>query len=187
MRRHPLGFVAVALLACLTTASGSAGASGPPPVLDGQRVRTLAVTFASPAQTQVPDAVTSGRALDCQRPRCSRLPFVYFPATGVRSAIAFTVTWTSPLSDVDLYVAEVDYVRGNLPVAACASKSSGTSEKVFFPAGFLRRGTQYVLIADVQRTVGDRITSRVSMPGRDEVPTTMPSTLDRAAPVNCAR
>ena len=186
MRRHPLGSIAVAL-ACVTAAAGSSAAAGPPPVLDGQRVRTLTLTMVSPSQTQVPDVVTSGRALDCQRPRCSRLPFVYFPAPGVRSAIAFTVTWTSPLTDVDLYVAEADYVRGNLPVAVCASKSSSTSEKIYFPAGFLRRGTEYVLIADVQRTVGDRVTSRVTMPGQNDASTTVPSTVDRAVPVNCAR
>lgn len=186
MRRRSLLPVAVALTACLAAGAAQA-AAGQLPVLDGQRVRTLTLTVDSPSQTQLPDVVTGSRALDCQKPRCSRLPFVYFPVKGVRSAIAFSVTWTSPLTDVDLYVAEVDPVRGNLPVNACASKASGTSEKVFFPADFLRRGTTYVLIADVQHSLGDRVISRVTMPGRDDVATTVPSTLDRTIPVNCAR
>ncbi len=186
MRRHPLLPVAVAVTACLAAAAGQA-AAGPMPVLDGRRVTTLTLTVDSPSQAQLPDPVTGDRALDCERPRCSRLPFVYFPAKGVRSAIAFTVTWTSPLTDVDLHVAEVDAVRGNLPVTACASKTGGNSERVFLPADFLRRGTTYVLIADIQHSAGDRVTSRVTMPGHDEVPTTVPSTLDRTIPVNCGR
>ncbi len=186
MRRRLVLPVAVAAALCLAAGAVQA-AAGPMPVLDGRRVTTLTLTVDSPSQTQLPDVATGNRALDCQKPRCSRLPFVYFPAKGVRSAIAFTVTWTSPLTDVDLYVAEADPVRGNLPVNACASKATGTSERVFFPADFLRRGTTYVLIADVQHSLGDRVTSRVTMPGRDDMATTVPSTLDRSIPVNCAR
>lgn len=177
------GLAAVAVLA-----GGLAlpAAAEPEPVLDGRRVRVLTRTDDAAAQAHAADAAAGVSPLDCRPPRCTVIQFVYFPQVGVRSDIAFTASWTSPLSEIDLYVAEVDPVRGNLPVARCASHTGGTVERVFFPSGFLRRGSTYKVIAEYQRTLGDRVTARVQMPGPDEAPTTVPSTVDRVVPVNCA-
>lgn len=179
--------VSAAGLTALAVAAPAAMASAPP-VLDGRKVKTLTLKTTSTAQDHDSDFVTSqvgnDSRVDCAAPRCAKLPFVYRPAKGVKGGLAFTLSWTIPVSDMDLYVAELGR-DGNSQVASCGA-SAGTSEKIYLSPGVLRPGKTYALIADFYRTPGEAVTGTVSFPGTDTVAKDFPAAVDgQLVPVNC--
>jgi hypothetical protein len=176
--------VALAALAGVTLAAPGAEAKSLP-VLDGKKVTKLTFSASGGLQDNDQDLATSSNdRADCAAPRCAALTFVYKPAKGVRGDTAYEISWTIPSSDVDLYVAEV--VHGSRTTIATCGAVAGTSEKVFVPAGTLRAGRTYALVADFYRSFNDTVTGTVTMPGANSVATTVPAAADSAvAPINC--
>jgi hypothetical protein len=146
------------------------GASAAPKTLDGKKVKKLTLTASGGTQHHEDDFVTEQTASelpdhgDCVSPRCAKLPFVYKPARGVNGNVMFTITWTQPLSDFDLYVAQInrDGSTSTLEGQNCGS-ATGTSEKVFVPKSVFRPGKTYALVVDFFRSVDDTVTGTVEM------------------------
>lgn len=183
-RRLMLTAVALGLLALVAPA---ATAAGKPPVLDGKKVSKLTMTVTTQMQDHDTDLLLANTAarLACEPPRCALIPFVYSPAKGVKADIAMTLTWEHPYSDMDLYVAQQEKST-RTKIAVCGG-SFGTSEKVFLPAGTLRKGKTYVMIMDFYRTPGEKVTGTVEMPGKDTVDKTVPAAVDGETNINCTR
>ncbi len=179
--------LAAAALGAVALVAPHASAAAAPKTLDGKKVTTLTQVADAPMQANDADIAggnpTESR-LQCAPPRCSVLPFVYAPAKGVKADILFTVTWTNDLSDVDLYVAEVGKKGVKTLIANCGG-SAGKSEKVFLPAGSLKKGKTYALIADFYRTPGEKVTSKIEMPGKDTVSKLVPAALEGVQKTNC--
>lgn len=174
--------LAAAALGAVALAAPAALAGAAPATLDGKKVSTL--TQSVTASMQANDASIADSAEvrnNCNPPRCSLLPFVYAPAKGVKADILFTVTWANATSDIDLFVVE-QQKSTRTRIAACGG-SGGTSEKVFLPAGTLKKGKTYILVADFFRTSGEKVTSKIEMPGKDTVSKMVPAALDNA--INC--
>jgi hypothetical protein len=189
MKIRLIGVGAVSLALALTVTSAQAA----PPTLDGKKVKTLSLTTSAGAQDHDADLVTDvakdptgggpDRAI-CQAPRCSALTFVYKPAKGVPAApVGFKIAWGTPGDDFDLYVAEV--TRGERSTLAKCGATGGTSETVIVPAGTLRAGRTYALVADHYRSANDKVTATVSFPNTFSVKTTVPAAVDAFGPVNC--
>ena len=178
--------LAAAALGAVSLAVPAALAGGPA-TLDGKKVTSLTQTVDAAMQANDSDLAlgTTEARMQCVAPRCSVLPFVYAPAKGVSADILFSVTWTSQLSDIDLFVVEQQKSQ-RVKIASCGG-SGGTSEKVFLPAGTLKKGKSYALIADFYRSTGEKVTSTITMPGKDTVATTVPAAADSLASVNCTR
>jgi hypothetical protein len=180
--------LSAAALSAIALSVPAALAGGGAATLDGKSTKTLTLKATATAQDHDSDFVTGSAGLDparvdCTAPRCASLPFVYKPARGVKGDIAFSLSWTIPASDFDLYVAEIGK-DGNSEVAACGA-SAGTSEKVFLDASNFKAGKTYALIADFYRTPGEAITGTITMPGSNSVATTAPSTVDDLQKINC--
>lgn len=169
-----------AALGVLALALPSAVAAPPPPTLDGKTVKKLSITAKSDLQNNADNPVPES----CVAPRCAMLPFVYNPAKGVKGDILFTLNWTSPVSDLDLYVAEVGK-SSNTQVLSCGTFTTvKNQEKIFAPAGTLKKGKTYALVIDFYRSNSDTATGTLEMPGKDSTVTTIPSNADRLK-INC--
>ena len=180
--------LAAAALGAIALAAPHAVAAPAPATLDGKKVTTLTQVADAPMQANDADIAggnpTASR-LQCVAPRCSVLPFVYAPAKGVKADTLFTVTWTSDVSDIDLYIAEVGKKGVKTLIGNCGG-SAGKSEKVFLPAGTLKKGKTYALIADFYRTPGEKVTSKIEMPGKDTVSKMVPAAIeDNVQKINC--
>ena len=188
----------VRLLAVAAVVSGlvlsTAGAQAAPRTLDGRTVKTLTMTANGGLQSNDKDQaqlLDAPDRADCAPPRCSRLPFVYKPARGVRGDLMFTVTWTNRASDIDLYVGEVNRDGSTTTVDSCGGVGT-TSEKVFVPAGSLRPGRTYVLVVDWFRSINETATAKVQIGVPSTIKTTVPTRYDGQAPgtlfkVNCTQ
>src|SRR4051812_40173053 len=79
------------------------------PVLDGKKTTKLSMTASGGVQDNDKDTadISGADRADCSATRCAKLVFTYKPAKGVKGDSLFTVSWTNPASDIDLYVAEV--------------------------------------------------------------------------------
>ncbi len=177
--------LAAAALGAVALAVPSALAAGPA-TLDGKKVTSLTQTV--DAAMQANDASIADSAavrVSCEMPRCSVLPFIYAPAKGASGDILFDIKWEKATSDLDLYVAQQDK-SSRTKIGSCGG-TGGTTEKVFLPAGTLKKGKTYVLIADFYRTTGEKVTSTITMPGKNTVATTVPAAVDADANVNCTR
>jgi len=176
-----------AALSALALSAPAALAGSSAATLDGKKTTKLTLVVTAPAQTHdetlVTEQVTRADRLQCTAPRCSFLPFVYKPAKGVKGDVAFTVSWSGPASDMDLYVVQVGKT-GRSKIATCGG-SIGTTEKVFLTADNFKAGKTYGVIADFYRTTGEKVTSTVEMPGANTVKTTVPSAVDGVQAVNC--
>ncbi len=170
------------------------GAHAATPVLDGKKVKVMTLKAAGGAQDHDVDQVTElakdplGSGADrtqCVMPRCAALTFVYKPAKGVRAPIGFAMSWTVPVDDMDLYVAEV--VKGERTEVAHCAAGVGTSEKVVLPFGTLVAGHTYALVADFYRSVNDNVTASVSFPSTVAVKTSVPATVDNLESINCTQ
>jgi hypothetical protein len=141
--------------------------------LDGKKIKTLTLTASGGLQdhddslaTDLPHVLddSSPDSADCKAPRCAKLPFVYKPAKGVKGDVMFAITWSNPLSDYDLYVAEVDRDGTTTSVGKfhCGG-TGGTSEKVFVPKGTFKIGKTYAMVVDFYRSVNDSVRGTVTM------------------------
>jgi hypothetical protein len=189
MKIRLIGVGAVSVALALTVTSAEAAT----PTLDGKKVKTLSLTTAAGVQDHDTDLITDAaknpagagpdRAI-CQAPRCSALTFLYKPAKGVPAApVGFKIAWGTPGDDFDLYVAEV--TRGERSTLAKCGATAGTSETVIVPAGTLKAGHTYALVADHYRSVSDKVTATVSFPNTFSAKTTVPAAADAFGPVNC--
>lgn len=157
-----------------------------PVVLDGKKTKKLTLTATATQQAHDQDfAGSDGERVDCEPPRCATLPFIYQPAKGVKGDVLFTLTWSGPVSDFDLYIASVDKKR-RTQLATCGA-ATGNREKVFLSAGTMKKGKPYLLIVDFYRTPGETVTATAEMPGQDTVAKTLPEAADGAVfKFNCA-
>ena len=183
--------VTATVLAGGLVASMSGAHAGGAPVLDGKKVTSITTTFSPAAQDNDADLVTGqapGSAVnrdDCKDARCGRLNFMFKPAKGVKGNLKFTINWTIPVEDFDLYVAEVAKDGSASDIGHCGG-SAGVSEQVNLDSSAFKTGKTYVLIADYYRaTGGDKVTATVAFPAASTVKTTIPGTVDGLEPVNC--
>jgi hypothetical protein len=172
------------------------GASAAPKTLDGKKIKTLTLSASGGLQdhddsnvTDLPHVLdTLPDRADCKAPRCAKLPFVYKPAKGVKGDVMFAITWSNPLTDYDLYVAEVDRDGTTTSVGAfhCGG-TGGTSEKVFVPRGTFKAGKTYAMVVDFYRSVNDTVHGTVTM-GPSTVSHPVPAQADGLLfPINCTQ
>lgn len=184
--RTRLALTAAAVGAVALVAPSALAASAPP-VLDGKKVKELKLDATAGAQTH-DESLATGIATDedrmqCGPERCAVLPFVYKPAKGVKGDVLFSINWTTPGSDFDLYVVQIDK-SGRSKIGSCGG-SAGLGEKVFLSADNFKAGKTYALLADFYRTPGEKVTGSVTMPAANTVKTTVPAAADELALVNC--
>jgi hypothetical protein len=185
--RKRLVLTAAAFSAFALAAPGALASSTP--VLDGKKVTKLTLAASGGLQDHDDDNTQLLASVDranCAPPRCAVLKFVYKPAKGVQGDTLYTIKWTNPASDMDLYVAAVDKKGEMSEVGAThCGGGAGTSEKVFVPAGTLKSGKTYALVADFFRSVNDNVTGTVEMPASDFA-RPVPAQADGALyPINC--
>jgi hypothetical protein len=162
-----------------------AALAAPAPVLDGKKVTKVTATLDGGLQDHDQDAadISGADRADCAPPRCGIITFVYKPAKGVQGDVLANVTWTNPASDIDLYVAEVGK-SGMSDISHCGGIGN-TTETVFIPAGTLKPGKTYALVADFFRSVNEKVTGTVSMPASNPGGP-VPAAADTLVyPVNC--
>jgi surface antigen len=184
--RHRL-VLATAALGVAAIAAPAALAAPAPPVLDGKKVTKLSLTGSGGLQDNDKDAADLSGAdrADCAAPRCMKLVFVYNPAKGVKGDALFTASWSNPASDIDLYVASVNKDGSTSEVGGHCGGVGGVSEKVFVPAGTLKPGKKYALVADFFRSLNETVTGTVEMP-KGDFARPVPAEADSVVyPVNC--
>jgi hypothetical protein len=160
------------------------GAEAATPVLDGKKVKVLTKTVATGTTQHMADFAGFDPELCDDPTHCVSLPFVYFPAKGVKGGLMFTATWTNPLSDFDLYIIQVDKSGNGVDVGHCGG-SAFTSEKVYLSPAELKKGSKYILRINQFRSVQDTVTGKVEINVPSTVPTTLPAAVDELAVVNC--
>lgn len=166
-----------------------AGAEAGTAVLDGKKVKTLTMVSTPTAQDNDADFVTGQTGgperVACAAPRCARLPFVFKPAKGVKGNLAFTIQWSLPVEDYDLYVAEIAKDGSASQIETCGT-FAGTSEKVELSSDTFKSGKTYALIVDFYRVTGaQKVTSTVSFPGSAGIKSTVPAQVDDLQTTNC--
>ncbi len=181
--------------------AGVAGAQAAPPTLDGRKVKTLKATYTPASQDHdadqvtefvaslnevlpAPLPVTAADRMACKPPRCGRLEFVYKPAKGVRGGLAVQTSWSTPGTDVDLYLVEIAKDGTASDLQHCGA-SAGTSEKFFVAGSSLKPGKKYAVITDFYRVASDTVTTQVTFPGTVSTKSTAPAQVDAVVPVNC--
>ena len=160
--------LAAAALLCGALALPHVARAAGTPTLDGKKVRTLTTSFAPKAQDHDSDFVTGSLGGDdrvnCAADRCGTFPFTFKPAKGVKGDLVFTISWTTPGQDFDLYVVEYAKDGSRSQVATCGA-FAGTSEKVVVSSSDLRAGKKYGLLVDYYRTPGtEKVTGTVAFP-----------------------
>lgn len=165
---------------------GVSAAEAKTPVLDGKKVKVLKVVGQGGLQDHDQDFFTLGgpERVDCVPPRCLKMPFVYQPAKGIKGDLMLTATWSNPLSDMDLYLAEVGK-RGVLTEIATCGGSAGTTEKVFVDRGLLHSGHSYQLIVDYYRSLNETVHAQVEINVPSTISNTLPTAVDDQAHANC--
>jgi hypothetical protein len=170
--------------------AGVPGAEAATPTLDGKKTKTL--SFTAVAAPQANDVTATQNDLDgvervtCSPPLCASFDFVYKPAKGVKAiGLAFESSWTVPVGvDIDFYVAAVDK-RGDATEIASCGASAGNRERIYLPASDFKSGKKYRMIAYFYRAANETVTTKVTFNGANEVPATVPSDAEAAAPINC--
>jgi hypothetical protein len=187
MKIRVLAAVGVAGALALSHSGAQAAAV---PVLDGKKTKKLSVTFTPAPQAHDSDFFTdslkaNADRTNCTAPRCGWLPFVFKPAKGVKGGVAFTLTWSAPGEDMDLYVVEVakDGTSGG-QLADCGA-AAGSSERIQLSSSDFKPGKKYALLADFYRSTGGKVTATVAFPGTTPIKSTVPGPLDSVQSVNC--
>jgi hypothetical protein len=182
--------LAVAALSAVAVTAPAALAGPATPVMDGKKVKKLTLTATTTAQSNdailVTEIADGSDRMSCDASKCAVLPFVYKPAKGVKGDVMFTINWTTPGSDFDLYAVAIDKHGERTELGTCGG-SVGTSEKVFLPADSFKPGSTYALLAYFFRTPGEKLTGTVEMPGTNTIKTTVPAAADEVALVNCTQ
>ena len=171
----------VASLLAAGLAFSVSGAQAGPPVMDGVKVKVLSKTDMVAPQQQV----SGFSSLTCESPKCMVLPFVYRPAKGVKGDLMFTVQWTNPLSDMDLYVVEVDTKKKTETQIAVCGGFPGAKERVFIPAKDLRSGRTYKLVVNYYLSLNETVTGKVEIAVPNTIPTSVPAAVDAEHGTNC--
>jgi len=158
--------------------------------LDGKKTKTLTATFTPAPNSHDADLVTDSLKSDvdrtqCAPPRCGFLPFVFLPAKGVKGGVAFTITWSTPGEDIDLYVAAIGKDGTSDGEVAHCGASAGTSERIQLTSRDFKPGKKYALIADFYRTTGGKVTATVAFPGTTAIKKSAPAAVDSVLPTNC--
>ena len=182
--------LAVAALSAVAVTAPAALAGPAAPVMDGKKVKKLTLTATTTAQSNdtvlVTEIAQGGDRMSCDASKCAVLPFVYKPAKGVKGDVMFTINWSTPGSDFDLYAVAIDKHGDRTQLGTCGG-SVGTTEKVFLTADNFKSGNTYALLAYFFRTPGEKLTGTVEMPGTDTIKSTVPSDVDDVALVNCTQ
>ena len=167
---------------------GMAGAEAGPKNLDGKKVKTLTWTATGAPQANDADlvALSGPDRVECAPPRCAKFPFKFLPAKGVKaSGLMFQATWTLPVADIDLYVAEIGKDGSFSDIGHCGT-FAGNTEKVYLPRSAFKPGKWYAVIVDFYRTANEVVTASVTFPGTNSIKQTAPEAIDSVQPVNCA-
>jgi hypothetical protein len=178
-------------------ALGLTNAQAATKTLDGKKVKTLTLTAAGGTQdhdeTNVTEVLDAPDRADCESPRCAKLTFIWKPAKGVKGDVLFSITWSNPLSDYDLYVAEVakDGTTTTLADQSCGG-TGGTSEKVFVTKDKFKAGRTYAMVVDFYRSVNDTVKGTVQMGVKSTLKHPVPDQYDGQFPgtlfkVNCTQ
>jgi hypothetical protein len=167
----------------------STGADAAAKTLDGKKIKKLTITANGGAQANDADLVTglvdAPDRTACAMPRCARLTFKYLPAKGVKGDLMFTVTWTNPLSDVDLYVGEIAKDGSSSEIGHCAGAGTA-SERLFIPKSQLKSGKYYVLVVDFFRSLNETATGTVEIGVPNSIKATVPAAVDgQVQNINC--
>jgi len=174
--------LATAVLGALALAAPHALAAPAPKTLDGKAVKTMSITATSDLQNNADNPVPAR----CDAPRCAMLPFIYSPAKGVKGDVMFTLTWGSMTSDIDLYLAEVGKNGNNTKIANCGGAGPQAQERIFAPAGTMKRGKTYALVVDFYRSINDTAKGTIEMGVPSTQKSTVPANADSAVlPINC--
>jgi hypothetical protein len=165
--------------------------AAPTPTMDGKKVKELVLKANGGANSHDTDLVTSVKTpvdrYNCPATRCATLKFVYKPAKGVKDGLLFSLKWTNPASDLDLFVGQVGKNGDVSEVAACGGAGTA-SEQVYLSAAELKPGKTYVLIADFYRSLNENVTGKVAF-GANTMKTTVPGQVDDnpiGIPFNCS-
>ena len=156
------------LLAPIAIVALTSVASAAPPAVDGRRV--VGFDFSgSPRTSLQPGALltigTSGVGVGgvdpatCKPPICDRHRVAIRPARGVKANLAVTVTWSSPLSDFDVYL-----LTPSGSSLHCGSRAGSTVESIGLPAAKVRSGTYTVVLVNRQ-VVQDGYQGELRLPG----------------------
>ena len=161
--------------------------------LDGKKTKSLSWTVVGSPQTNDPSLVldqapgADTERVHCKPPRCAILPFTYAPAKGVKAkSIAFQAAWTTPVADIDLYVAAVDKY-GDLTELGHCGAGVGTSEKVWLEAAAFKPGKKYAVVVDFYRTANETVKVTAVFNGADTRKEVIPAAIDELAGQNCGQ
>jgi hypothetical protein len=177
----------------MTTGAGAATKT-----LDGKKVKKITMVASGGTQdhdeTNVTELLDPPDRADCAQPRCAKLKFVWKPAKGVKNSnVMFSIEWGSPLSDYDLYVAEVnkDGSTTTLGSNSCGGTGS-TQERVYVTKDQFKSGKTYALVVDFYRSVNDEVTATVEMGVPNTIKQTVPPQYDGQFPgtlfkINCTQ
>jgi hypothetical protein len=190
--------VVLASLLVGTLAVMSTGASAAPKTLDGKKVKKLTMVASGGLQdhdeTNATEALDAPDRADCAAPRCAKLKFVWKPAKGVKNSnVMFSISWGTPLSDYDLYVAEVNKDGSTTTLGSNSCGGTGTtSEKVYVTKDQFKAGRTYALVVDFYRSFNDTVTATVEMGVPNSIKQTVPPQYDGQFPgtlfkINCTQ
>lgn len=157
------------------------GAQAGPPVMDGKKVKVLNYTANGGLADNTKDILVDRELCTTT---CGKLAFVYKPAKGAKGGLMFTATWTNPLSDVDLFVAE-RAKNGALTILGSCQGTGGPSEKVYLAPNTLKSGKTYVMVMYFFRSINETFKGKVEMGVPSTIPTTVPEKVDALNHTNC--
>lgn len=180
MRNRLLALVAAATAVSLAFPA-TANDNKTPPVMDGIKVKELSFEGTGALQANETDTGSTSQRVNCQMPRCAHLDFIYKPAGTFKADLYVEAVWDSPLADVDVYFTSVGADGRATDVLHCAS-FGGSKERVFVPQDKLKPGQKYRVVVDFYRTYGTKVTTKVQMPGTNQIPKTTPF----SDAINCA-
>lgn len=149
---------AVALL--LLVSGGTPAVAKPPPVLDGKKVTKLSAKAESPTDfVGVEDPVTAA-VVSCEEPRCTKIPFIFRPAKGVRAPLSVShKQFYVGTTDTDLYLLE-----GKDVVASCTGYLSN-ARYVQVAFSDMKPGATYTAVMYYSHSAGETVTMEVNFPG----------------------
>lgn len=158
--------------------------------LDGNKVKKITFKGTSGPQaegdteqvTEAPDPITDASfRYGCKPPRCVRTDFVFKPYKGKKGNILFKVSWTTPGTDVDLFLIDK---KSNTGIESCGA-GAGLSETFVIPSSRLKAGKTYTVIADWYHTAGDSLTGVIEFPTRAKTTEEVPAQAEVLYPINC--
>lgn len=161
MRYRPAMIVAATAAVLAALPAHAAGMK----TLDGKT--TKAVTFADKVTAPQDNdadfvALASGDRTRCAEPRCSKFPFKFAPAKGIKTrTFSVRISWTYPVEDYDLYV-----VQDNGGAVGQCAAGAGTSETAVVTG---IPGHTYTVVVDHYRSVPDTVKVSVTFPAKNSV------------------